>query len=244
MTDLRIDRLTLQRRPGFRLGPLSLHIRGDRRTALVGPSGSGKTTLLRLLAGLERADDGHLWFGDQLATDGRRLPLPPERRQIGFVFQDGGLWPHLDAAGHLRFCNPRLPASGITALLERVGLGGLEHRRPQQLSGGEQQRLALARALVGDARWLLLDEPLHSVDVHLRAELAALIRECADERGLGLVLVTHDRDEALALAEDLVVMRAGQVEASGPAAELRAAPPTPFCSAFLGTVAPRAGRLG
>ncbi len=235
MTAIHCEDLELHRpgRGGFRLGPLALHLPSQRRIALVGPSGCGKTTLLRLLAGLEVPALGRIRFGEQLATDGPRLLLPPQQRGIGFVFQDGALWPHLDALGHLRFAAPQLDAAGAEQLLGRVGLAGKGRRRPGELSGGERQRLALARALAGQPAVLLLDEPLHSVDVHLRAELALLIRDLAEAAGITLVLVTHDRQEALAIADHVAVLRDGQLVEQGEASELLARPRTAFTAAFL-----------
>ncbi len=232
-TSIALEGLALTRERGFALGPLSLSIPAGRRMALVGPSGCGKTTLLRLIAGLERPAAGRVLLGGSVASDGTRLPIPAAARGVGFVFQDGALWPHLDALAHLRFCDPTLTVDAARALLAQVGLEGHAAQRPQQLSGGEQQRLALARALVGSPRVLLLDEPLHSVDVHLRDELAVLIRAVADARGLTTVLVTHDRDEALAIAEDIAVLRAGKIVEHGCADDLLRAPATAFGAAFL-----------
>ncbi|MCB9885484.1 MAG: ABC transporter ATP-binding protein [Planctomycetes bacterium] len=237
MTSIRFTDLELQRPArggsGFHLGPLSLELPSGTRTALVGPSGCGKTTLLRLLAGLQTATAGQVWLDDQLATEGSVLLTPPQARGVGFVFQDGGLWPHLDATAHLRFADPQLTRDDAVAALARVGLQGKERRKPGELSGGERQRLALARALVGAPRLLLLDEPLHSVDVHLRAELAMLIRGLAEERGLTLVLVTHDRHEALAVADHVVVLREGQLVEEGAASALLQHPRTAFAASFL-----------
>jgi ABC-type sulfate/molybdate transport systems ATPase subunit len=224
----------LRRRGGFALGPLDLRIATTARTALVGPSGSGKTTLLRLLAGLEVPERGQISHAGTTLTDGQRLLVSPAQRRIGFVFQDGALWPHLDAIAHLRFVDPRLDVAGARALLQRVGLTEHDRRKPHELSGGERQRLALARALAGQPQILLLDEPLHSVDVHLRDELALLIRGVAQERGLGLVVVTHDRRDAFALASELVVLHSGKVIEQGDAATLAHRPRTAFTAAFLG----------
>ena len=232
MHSIEVDKLTFRRKEGFQLGPLSLSLEPAEKVALLGPSGCGKTTFLRLLAGLEPADSGSICFGDRLVTEGRRL-TPPSERRIGFVFQDGALWPHLTAIEQLRFADPKLSRSGALELLERVGLKPHANRRPQKLSGGEQQRLALARALVGAPALLMLDEPLHSVDVHLRDDLSLLIRRLADERGLGLIVVTHDREEALAMADRLVILRAGRIVEQAPASELLSHPKTAFSASFL-----------
>ncbi|MCC6670829.1 MAG: ABC transporter ATP-binding protein [Planctomycetes bacterium] len=220
----------------FRLGPLDLELASGSRTALVGPSGSGKTTLLRALAGLEPVRAGTIAF-DQTPVSRPGMLLAPDRRRIGFVFQSGALWPHLDALRHLRFAAPQLHRDRARALLAEVGLGGKEHRRPGELSGGEQQRLALARALAGAPELLLLDEPLHSLDVHLRDELALLIRRVADARGLTLVVVTHDRAEALALADRVVVLRDGQVVEAGAILDVLRTPRTAWTASFLAQAA-------
>ena len=238
MQSVVIEALELSRPRGvFRLGPLSLRLAAGSRTALVGPSGSGKTTLLRCLAGLEEPSRGRVLIGDRLLSDGARQLVPPAGRRIGFVFQDGALWPHLDAVQHLRFVRPSLTPDAAIEQLARVGLGDKGKRRPSQLSGGEAQRLSLARALAGDPELLLLDEPLGAVDVHLRDELALLVRSVATERALTVVVVTHDRDEALAMADELVVMRGGGIVEHGSAAELLRAPRTAFTARFLGRAA-------
>ncbi|MFO1053526.1 MAG: ABC transporter ATP-binding protein [Planctomycetota bacterium] len=231
-------------RGGFHLGPISIDLAAGTRTALVGPSGSGKTTLLRCIAGLESASRGRIAFDDRVVQDGARAIVPPAARGIGFVFQDGALWPHLDAVQHLRFVRPSLSLAEAREQLARVGLAERAHGRPSQLSGGEAQRLALARALAGDPEVLLLDEPLGSVDVHLRDEIAILVRDMATERRLTLVVVTHDRDEALAMADELVVLRAGKVVESGAAGALLHDPHTAFTARFLGRAACLPLRVG
>lgn len=239
MTSVAVD--ALEFRPGgpkggFRLGPVSFTAPSGSRTALVGPSGSGKSTLLRCLAGLETPSAGTIRFGDRVVS-GDGAHVPPTERRIGFVFQSGALWPHMTALEHLRFVAPEMKKAEARALLERVGLGGMEKRRPGSLSGGEGQRLALARALAPSPDVLLLDEPLSSVDVHLRDALTLLVRSVSLERGLTLVVVTHDRDEALAMADDLVVLRSGRVVESGAALDLLARPETAFTAAFLAQAA-------
>ncbi len=228
---IEVNGLRVSRASGFQLGPIDLHLAAGSRTAIVGPSGCGKTTLLRCIAGLQEIDAGTVHLGDQLVSD-RRQPVEPAQRRIGFVFQDGGLWPHMTALAHLRFANPRLGRAAAEALLARVDLGNQAKSKPGQLSGGEAQRLALARALATDPAFLLLDEPLHSVDAALRAQLAELIREVATARGLTLVLVTHDADEALAMCDDLLVVRDGAVTASGLAADMLNGPRRPFGATF------------
>ncbi len=226
VTDLRLQR------PGFALGPLSFTVPARGRLAIVGPSGSGKTTLLRCLAGLERADAGTIRIDDVVVADAR-TNAPPDRRGLGLVFQDGALWSHMTAVQHLVFAAPGLTAAGARALLERGGLGHCADKRPATLSGGEAQRLGLLRAIAPAPSVLLLDEPLRSVDVHQRDALVLLLRGLADERNLTTILVTHDRDEALALASDLVVLHDGRIVEQGSAVDLLQRPATAFTAAFL-----------
>jgi iron(III) transport system ATP-binding protein len=245
---LDVDQLQFRHPHGdFRLGPLDLHLPAGSRTALVGPSGCGKSTLLRLLAGLERPTSGTISIGGRVVADGPHERVSPAERKIGFVFQDGALWPHLDAVGHLRFVQPRLGDAEAVALLDRVGLADRARHRPAALSGGEAQRLSLARALAHEPEILLLDEPLGAVDVHLRDELALLVADVARDRKLTLVVVTHDRDEALAMANDLLVLRAGSIVEQGSAADLLGMPGTGFTASFLARavclpLAPESGR--
>ncbi|MCC6784834.1 MAG: ABC transporter ATP-binding protein [Planctomycetes bacterium] len=238
MQSVVVEDLCLNRpRGGFRLGPLSLHLAAGSRTALVGASGSGKTTLLRCIAGLESPQTGRIAIGERTVADGARQLVAPAARRLGVVFQDGALWPHLDAVAHLRFVRPELTRAAALEQLARVGLADRATRKPAQLSGGEAQRLALARALAADPQVLLLDEPLGAVDVHLRDGLALLVRTLAIESSLTVIVVTHDRDEALAMAEDLVVMDQGSIVEHGPAAELVRQPRRAFTARFLGRAA-------
>jgi iron(III) transport system ATP-binding protein len=231
---LNVDQLEFRHPHGdFRLGPLGFELAAGSRTALVGPSGCGKSTLLRLLAGLEKAARGTVSIGGRVVSEGPVERVSPADRKIGFVFQDGALWPHLDAIGHLRFVQPRLGEAEAVALLDRVGLADRARHRPAALSGGEAQRLSLARALAHDPEILLLDEPLGAVDVHLRDELALLVADVARDRELTLVVVTHDRDEALAMADEMLVLRQGAVVERGSAADLLTAPGTGFTASFL-----------
>lgn len=232
MTSIEIRDLEFVRKRGFHLGPITLELASGSRTALIGPSGCGKTTLLRCLAGLEMPSAGSIRMGDRCVF-GQDESVPAEERRIGFVFQDGALWPHKSALGHLRYVAPRMKRREAKDLLASVGLAGKERSKPAQLSGGEGQRLALARALATDPDVLVLDEPLASVDVHLRDELAQLVRRVAQERQLTLLVVTHDRDEALAMADDIAILRDGQLVESGPAVELLRAPQTSFAASFL-----------
>jgi molybdate transport system ATP-binding protein len=198
-------------------------------TVLFGPSGSGKSTTLRCLAGLDRPERGTIRFGDEIWSDAARgIFLPPQRRRIGYLFQDYALFPHLRVAQNIGYGLRKIarPERGqrieeITALL---GLAGFEDRYPSQLSGGEQQRVALARALVCRPRLLLLDEPLSALDAPTREHLRRQLRHWLVELRMSTILVTHDRVEALALADHVVVFEAGQVRQSGSVQQVFSAP--------------------
>lgn len=199
------------------LDRVSLDVTAGEIVALLGASGSGKTTTLRLIAGLETPDAGEIWIaGARVASAGRNL-VPPSARGIGFVFQDLALWPHLTIASSLDFvlASGRLSkherAKRINDVLSLVRIEPLAGRYPHQLSGGEQQRAALARALVGEPRLLLLDEPMSSLDDDLKGEL--LIELASLQRSLGVttIYVTHSRSEAATLAHRIVFMSNGSV---------------------------------
>lgn len=195
----------------------ALTIRERSFTVVVGPSGAGKTTLLRALAGLARPASGRVSLFGELASEGRKLLVAPERRRIGFVFQGGGQWPHLSVRKALEFvlsCRGVARADRdrrVRELIALVELDGLEARRPGELSGGEGQRLALARALAVDPRLLLLDEPFGQLDAQLRASLAARLAELHQRMGLTTVLVTHDPAEVAAHATSELSMASGSI---------------------------------
>jgi ABC-type Fe3+/spermidine/putrescine transport system ATPase subunit len=222
---------------------LSLEHRGV--LAVLGPSGCGKTTLLRLTAGLEPPDAG------TVLLDGVDLGhLPPERRGIGLVFQDYALFPHLDVAGNVGFglrmarWPRRRAADRVRAMLDLVGLGGYERRRVQSLSGGEQQRVALARGLAPGPRVLMLDEPLGALDASLRTGLLDEVPRILHAAGATTVYVTHEQEEALAIADRVAVMRAGRIVQAGRPADLVERPADAFVAGFLrlGTLVPVTGR--
>jgi ABC-type Fe3+/spermidine/putrescine transport system ATPase subunit len=202
------------------LDSVTLEIAHRESVVILGSSGCGKTTLLRLIAGLEVPDSGEIWLGDvQVAGPGRSL-LPPYRRQIGFVFQDLALWPHLTVAGNLEFVLdaltvPRAERSRrIDNALKLVRIEGFATRYPHQLSGGEQQRVALARALIGTPRLLLLDEPLSSLDAELRAAMRTELARIQQTLGVTTIYVTHDREDAAVLADRVIEMQAGRIIAA------------------------------
>jgi iron(III) transport system ATP-binding protein len=196
---------------------LSLEIPEGAFVVIEGPSGCGKTTLLRLIAGLEAPDGGDVWLGGSHASGRGRILIPPHERAIGFVFQDLALWPHMTVDGNLRFVleSARIHKpqhnTRIRQALDLVHAGSLAPRFPHQLSGGEQQRVALARALVGNPRFLLLDEPLSSLDPDLREALRGELRRVQRASALTALYVTHDQQDADALADVAVEMRRGTI---------------------------------
>jgi sulfate/thiosulfate transport system ATP-binding protein len=206
--------------------------------SLLGPSGSGKTTLLRILGGLEFADSGTVRFADL-----NWLDMPARIRNAGFVFQQYALFKHMTVADNIAFglkVRPRnrRPSSAdiqrrVTELLALVQLPGLEDRYPSQLSGGQRQRVALARALAIEPRMLLLDEPFGALDAKVRKELRADLRRIHDHAGVTTVFVTHDQEEAFAVADLVAVMKEGRIEQYGTPAEVRRNPKTAFVSEFL-----------
>jgi iron(III) transport system ATP-binding protein len=183
--------------------------------ALLGPSGCGKTTTLPLIAGFERLDAGRIAINGRLVDDGR-VHVPPEKRSVGMVFQDFALFPHLTVAGNIGFGLARLPRrerdARVAELVALAGLGGFEERYPHQLSGGQQQRVALARALAPRPDVLLLDEPFSNLDTELRLQMRAEVRELLKAVGTSAILVTHDQQEAMTIADRLAVMLDGHVE--------------------------------
>ncbi len=216
---------------------VSVTIPSGELVALLGPSGSGKTTLLRIIAGLEEQDSGAVWMN---GTDVTRTPA--RQRNVGFVFQHYALFKHMTVAENVGFpLKVRgAPKAEIEAavgdLLRLVRLEGFERRYPAQLSGGQRQRVALARALAARPSVLLLDEPFGSLDAKVRQELRQWLRRLHDEISVTSVFVTHDQEEALELADRIVVMNRGRVEQEGTPQEIFEHPKTPFVMSFLGAV--------
>jgi sulfate transport system ATP-binding protein len=225
------------------LEDVSLEVPDGSLTALLGPSGSGKTTLLRIVAGLEFADDGPaeiLFHGDDVSS------VPAGKRGVGFVFQHYALFRHMTVAENIAFGLSVLPRSKrpqkseirdrTMELLRLVKLDGLEKRRPHELSGGQRQRVALARALAIRPKVLLLDEPFGALDAQVRKGLRRWLRQFHDEIGLTTLFVTHDQEEALELADQVVVMRNARVEQIGKPQIIYDKPRSPFVYEFLGNV--------
>jgi molybdate transport system ATP-binding protein len=204
---------------------------GAGTLALAGPSGSGKTTLLRALAGLIRPAHGRIAVGEEVWFDSERgIDLPPERRSVGFVFQDYALFPHLSVEQNVAYGG----RGDAGLLLERFGISDLRRARPAELSGGERQRVALARALARRPRVLLLDEPMAALDAHTRDEVRGELRELLRDLGLPALLVTHDFQDAAALASRVAVLVRGRLVQEGRPEELVAAPADPFVAALTG----------
>jgi ABC-type Fe3+/spermidine/putrescine transport system ATPase subunit len=192
--------------PGQGVFGVDLEVAEGEVLALLGPSGSGKSTLLNLVAGLLFPDRGRILLGGREVTR-----WPPERRGVAYVFQDLGLWPHLTALEHLLLVMPRPDPKEALGLLERVGLGGLEGRKPQELSGGQRQRVALARALARRPQVILMDEPYSALDPVLRERLRLEVRALLKETGVTAIHVTHDPEEAMLLGDRVGVMSKGRL---------------------------------
>jgi sulfate transport system ATP-binding protein len=230
------------------LDNVSLDFPTGQLVALLGPSGCGKTTLLRIIAGLDYADQGSIILDGEDASD-----THVRERQVGFVFQHYALFRHMTVFDNVAFGlrvkprRQRLPEreikKNVKELLELVQLGWLADRYPSQLSGGQRQRIALARALAVRPRVLLLDEPFGALDAKVRKELRRWLRRLHDELHITSLFVTHDQDEAIELADRLVLMNKGKVEQTGTVREVYAKPATPFVYSFLGAVNKFSGRV-
>lgn len=214
---------------------VSITVPAGTVTALLGPSGCGKTTLLRLIAGLERPDEGAIHAGGETLSTPDRV-TPPEKRRIGMVFQEGALFPHLSVAENVAFGLPRGPERDrdVEQALELVGLAGMGKRSPTSLSGGQRQRVALARALAPGPEVLLLDEPFANLDPALRVELRTEVASLLRTVGITSVFVTHDQEEAFVMGAQVIVMRDGQVLQSAPPSELYSRPTNRWVASFVG----------
>ena len=235
--DLKIEALTHRFDRVTALEEISLDIGEGQILALLGPSGCGKTTLLRLVAGLEAIQHGRIAIGGKPVGAAPGLDLPPEQRDVGFLFQDYALFPHLSAAGNVAFGLQHLGDAErrrrVADMLERVGVSGLAGAYPHTLSGGQQQRIALARALAPSPGMLLLDEPLSGLDARLRHRLADTLLAILRETGTTAVVVTHDPEEAMFVADRIGVMRDGRLMQFGTPAAVYDRPENPFVANFL-----------
>jgi sulfate transport system ATP-binding protein len=219
------------------LREINLEVASGSLVALLGPSGSGKSTLLRMIAGLEQPDRGRIYLTGEDATE-----RPVQDRQVGFVFQHYALFKHLTVRRNIAFGLElrKWPQQQIRArvneLLDLIQLAGLGDRYPSQLSGGQRQRVALARALAIQPRILLLDEPFGALDAKVRKDLRAWLRRLHEEVPVTTVFVTHDQEEAMEVADEIVVMNQGRIEQVGSPAEVYDHPATPFVMSFIGPV--------
>jgi iron(III) transport system ATP-binding protein len=230
------------------LDGLDLRLEPGTIGCLLGPSGCGKTTALRAIAGFERVDAGRIVAdGAVLSCAATGVHVPPAARRVGMVFQEHALFPHLDVLGNVAFGLADRPTGERRAraleLIAAVGLEGLDRRRPHELSGGQQQRVALARALAPEPRLLLLDEPLSSLDAELRQRLGAELRALLERYGTTALLVTHDQQEAFAIADAIGVLRAGRLEQWAAPHALYHRPASRFVAEFVGTGAFLRGTL-
>jgi sulfate transport system ATP-binding protein len=243
---MRIDVHAVAKRFGdfTALDHVSVEVPLGSLTALLGPSGSGKSTLLRIIAGLETPDSGHVLIDGADVTGTR-----PQDRGIGFVFQHYAAFAHMSVFENVAFglrirkrAKPEVQ-DRVDELLGLVGLTKWAEQRPHQLSGGQRQRMALARALAVEPRVLLLDEPFGALDATVRAELRQWLRRLHDEQGVTTVLVTHDQEEAMEVADRIAVMNAGRIEQTGSPRDIYDKPATDFVMSFVGPVSRLDGRL-
>ena len=229
---------------------VSLEVKRGEIVALLGPSGSGKTTLLRAIAGLELPAQGAIRIGEQTVFDqAAGVDVPAEKRSLGFVFQSYALWPHRTVFQNVAYGLKlrKVPADEIRTrvaeVLRDLGLGDLGQRHPHQLSGGQQQRVALARSLVYKPRVILLDEPLSNLDAKLREEARIWLRQLIIDLDLSAVCVTHDQAEAMAMADQVVLLREGLIEQAGTPQQLYGEPDSLFVAEFMGANNALAGRV-
>ncbi|ODT86561.1 ABC transporter ATP-binding protein [Phenylobacterium sp. SCN 70-31] len=238
-TDIRVQNVTKRYGDRTAVDRIDLELRPGRITALLGPSGCGKSTLLRLIAGLEVPDEGRILAGETLLA-GPGTFIPPERRSVGLVFQDYALFPHLDVLQNVMFGLRDRPAverrGRALALLEQLRLGARAGDWPHTLSGGEQQRAALARALAREPSVVLMDEPFSGLDPHLRAEVRATVLSALRDAGAAVLIVTHDAEDALLMADDLALMSHGAVIQRGTPEDCYLKPVSREAAGMLGDV--------
>ncbi len=235
-TSVRLEKLSKRFGKVVAVRDLSLEVEPGELVAFLGPSGCGKTTTLLMIAGIYRPTAGHVYFGDR-----RVDPLHPKDRDVGMVFQSYALYPHLNLFENIAFPLrlKRVPGEEVRrrvrSTAELLGIGGILERKPAQVSGGQQQRAALARALVKEPRVLLLDEPLSNLDAQIRLSARAEIRRLQRELGVTAILVTHDQAEAMAMADRVAVFSMGELQQYAPPEELYHRPKNTFVAGFVGS---------
>ena len=244
MTSVKVVNVSKRFGKFYALKNVNLEVRSGEFFAILGPSGSGKTTLLRVIAGFEFPDEGKVYFGDEDVTF-----KGPEERGAAMVFQNWALWPHMTVYENVAFGLKvrKLPKEEIDKkvkwALELLGLEGLENRYPHQLSGGQQQRVALARALVVEPKVLLLDEPLSNLDARLRLKLRGELKKIQRKLGITAIYVTHDQEEALAMADRLALINKGEVVEIGTPERIYRDPQHPFTAIFIGKTSTAKGEV-
>jgi ABC-type Fe3+/spermidine/putrescine transport system ATPase subunit len=247
---IEVDRLVVDYKNVHAVGPVSFTVPQGQQVTLLGPSGCGKTTTLRAIAGLERPTAGAIRIGGETMYDeAQGIHLPAERRGLSMVFQSYAIWPHMSVFENVAFgLRVRRNSEGeirdkVHQALELVKMGAFADRNASQLSGGQQQRVAVARACAFSPKVLLFDEPLSNLDAKLRAEMRIELRELQHRLGVTSVYVTHDLEEALAMSDTIVVMRAGNIEQSGTPGDIYNYPRTAFVADFVGSANLIRGRV-
>ncbi len=247
---IEVENLAISYGPVVAVGPVSFRAEPGQQLTLLGPSGCGKTTTLRAVAGLERPSAGRIRIGDRVVYDGAAgLNIPAEERGLSMVFQSYAIWPHMTVFENVAYglrvrrAKPAELHDKVHAALDLVQMGALAQRPASQLSGGQQQRVALARACAFSPAILLFDEPLSNLDAKLRGDMRIELRELQHRLGVTSLYVTHDLEEALAMSDQIVVMRAGQIEQIGDPVEIYDFPRTEFVADFVGSANLIAGRL-
>jgi putative spermidine/putrescine transport system ATP-binding protein len=241
---LTLDGVTHSYGAGLAVDNVTLEVKGGELIALLGPSGCGKTTLLRIVAGFIQQGSGKVIIADHPVD-----ALPPNRREIGIVFQNYALFPHMTVAQNIAYGlaargeSRSVQAERVHEMLATVRMDGFADRKPKQLSGGQQQRVALARALAMRPRILLLDEPFAALDKNLRLDMQIEIKRLQRQFALTAIMVTHDQDEAMAIADRIAVMREGKIEQLGTPVQIYDEPATLFVNNFIGSSNLLAGRI-
>jgi len=248
MRGVRVSGLTKRYGDILAVDDLTMDFEKGTLTTLLGPSGCGKTTTLRCIAGLERPDKGEVAIGDATVFS-RDTNVPPEKRMVGIVFQSYAIWPHMTVFDNIAFplkirhASKQEVEQKVKKVMDLVRLTGLNDRPATQVSGGQQQRIALARALVFDPEVLLLDEPLSNLDASLRDVVRVELREIQQSLGITTIYVTHDQVEALSISDKVVVLRAGKIMAVGSPKEIYTRPPNEFIASFVGKANILAGTI-